>query len=244
MTQPTGTHPLLDRVRVKICGVTTANDALAAAEAGADWIGLNFHPPSPRYLTAEVASSLVESVGRRVVWAGVFVDHPVDEILNIAGRVGFTVAQLHGDERPEDALALQGAGLAVVRAFRLKDEVAVSRMLGWLERARVIGLGLEAVLVDAYVPGQAGGTGTAIDSRLLDELKVKSRPLSLPPLVLSGGLTAKNVADRVRQVRPWMVDTASGVEVSPGRKDVEKMQAFCEAAKSVVLSQEATDPVS
>lgn len=213
----------MNDVRVKVCGLTDVASALACVEAGADWIGLNFHPPSPRSvpeaLGAEIASSLPEAVAS----VGLFVNRPPAEVAGVADRVGLDLIQLHGDEPPEDLVAL--APWRIVRAFRLADLASVDRMIAYLRRAEELGRPPEAILVDAFVAGQQGGTGQEIDPSLLDDLPAH------PRLILAGGLTPENVAGRVGRVRPWMVDVASGVEAAPGLKDPARVAAFVVAAK-------------
>jgi phosphoribosylanthranilate isomerase len=211
------------RVRVKVCGLTTVADALAAASAGADWIGLNFYPPSPRFLTPERAAEIVAALPPSAEPVGVFVNRPPEEVAATAAHVGLRIVQLHGDEPAEDLLAL--AGLRLIRAFRLAAAESIIKMEAFLARAQRLGRTPDAVLIDAYMPGQPGGTGCSIAAELLDRL-----PL-LPHLILAGGLTPENVAERIAQVRPWMVDVAGGVESSPGHKDPARVAAFILAAK-------------
>lgn len=215
-------------MKVKICGLTSVDDALAAAEAGADWLGLNFHPPSPRYVEEDIAREIVRAVGMRVECVGLFVNRQPAEILAIARRVGLSIIQLHGSEPVEDLAEL--GGLGVVRAFRIADVQNLDKMRAYPQRAAESGHPLRAVLVDAFVPGQFGGTGQSIDEDLLPSL-AHILP-DLPPLILAGGLTPENVADRIARVMPWMVDVAGGVELSPGRKDPAKMAAFVRMARS------------
>lgn len=216
------------RVRVKICGVTSPSDARALAEAGADWIGINFHPPSPRFVTEERAVAIVEAVPEHVAPVGVFCNRPTDEVLAIAARVGLRVVQLHGDEGPEDVAAL-GGRFPVVRAFRIGSDADIAGLIGYVKKAGLAGRKPDAVLVDARVDGQFGGTGRVVPVGLLDFLA----PLAqvLPPMILAGGLTPENVAERISRARPWMVDVAGGVESEPGRKDLDKARRFIEAAR-------------
>ena len=212
---------------VKICGLTSVADALAAAETGADWLGLNFHPPSPRYLDEQTACSIVAALPQNIEVVGLFVDRPTREILAIAKRVGLHIVQLHGDEPIEAIRELQNAGLQVVRAFRLADNAAITLMTDWLKAVEQLGAAPMAVLVDAYHPSMRGGTGQAIPDDLLGLLPASIRGR----LILAGGLTPENVAERVRTNQPWMVDTASGVESAPGKKDTSRMASFIRAAK-------------
>jgi phosphoribosylanthranilate isomerase len=213
-------------VLVKICGLTCVEDAVACAEAGADWLGLNFHPPSPRYVEPATAAEIIAALPGHVKAVGVFVDRPPAEVAELADRLGLAAVQLHGQEPPEDLAALRR--FRVIRAFRLRTAEGWKIVDEFLTRAEALGHPLEGVLVDAYVAGMPGGTGTSIDLSLLD-----ARP-PLPRLILAGGLTPDNVAERVARVRPWMVDVASGVESTPGRKDPAAVAAFIRAVRSVM----------
>lgn len=211
-------------VRVKICGLTSVEDALACAEFGADWIGLNFHPPSPRCVAPKVAAEILAALPARVTTVGVFVDRPPAEVAETATRLGLGVVQLHGHEPLDDVAALRG--FRVIRAFRLKTAEGWGLITDFLSRAEALGHPLEGVLVDAYVPGLPGGTGAVIDDSVIE-----ARP-PLPRLILAGGLTPENVGERIARARPWMVDVASGVESSPGRKDPAAVAAFIRASRS------------
>lgn len=213
-----------DQVLVKICGLTVAGEALACARAGADWIGLNFHPASPRHVLPDVAAEIVAALPPSCTAVGLFVDRPPAEVAEMAARVGLHAVQLHGNEPPEDLLTLRH--LTIIRAFRLADRAGVGRMESYLQRTAALGRVPDAVLVDGYVAGQQGGTGQTIDLGILDHLP------RLPHLVLAGGLTPENVAPRIARVRPWMVDVASGVESSPGRKDPVLVAAFIRATRA------------
>jgi phosphoribosylanthranilate isomerase len=211
------------QVRVKVCGLTSVAEALACAKAGADWVGLNFHPASPRRVDPATAARIVAALPPGIKPVGLFVDRPPSEVAATASALGLKVIQLHGSEPPEDLPAL--AHLFVVRAFRLGDESALAALASYLDRAAALGCPPAAVLVDGYAADLPGGTGRTIATDLLDQLP------PLPRLVLAGGLTPENVAERVAQVRPWMVDVASGVESSPGRKDPALVAAFIRAAR-------------
>ncbi len=210
-------------IKVKICGVTRVDDALACAAAGADWIGLNFHSRSARRIDSVLAAEIIAALPRSTEAVGLFVDRPPSEVEQVAEQLGLRIVQLHGREPPDDLLSL--AHLQVIRAFRLGDADAVARMVLYLRRAEELGRAPDAVLVDAEVPGQMGGTGHSIAADVLSLLP------PLPRLILAGGLTPDNVAVRVARVRPWMVDVASGVESSPGRKAPERVLAFIRAAR-------------
>jgi phosphoribosylanthranilate isomerase len=209
---------------VKICGLTCVEDAVACAELGADWIGLNFHPPSPRSVDPSDAASILAALPGHVTAVGVFVDRPPAVVAELADRLGLEVVQLHGQEPPEDVAAL--GRFRVVRAFRLRPAEGWTIVADFLARAEALGRPPHGVLVDAHVPGVAGGTGMTIDLSLLDAAP------PLPRLILAGGLTAENVGDRIQRVRPWMVDVASSVESTPGRKDPTRVAAFIRAVRA------------
>jgi phosphoribosylanthranilate isomerase len=216
------------RVKVKVCGLTEVVNALACAEAGADWIGLNFHPASPRSISVGRGAEIAEALDGKANPVGLFVDRPFDEVVETIRKIGpMDTIQLHGDEPPEyllDCLNFSPT-LRVIRAFRLSDVGSVDRMLTYLDRADQLGCPPHAILVDAHVPGRPGGTGRSIPHEILDRLP------DHPHLILAGGLTPENVAERMALVRPWMVDVASGVESSPGVKDVAKVSAFVVATR-------------
>ncbi len=209
-------------VRVKVCGLTSVAEALECARAGVDWIGLNFHPHSSRRVELSVAAEIVEALPPSCEPVGLFVDRPPDEVGKICARLKLSIVQLHGNEPPEDLKKL--GHLRLIRAFRLGHSDGVNRMIAYLQRAAELGRSPDAVLIDAYVTGQPGGTGHVIAEDVLSLLP------PLPCLILAGGLTPENVAERVERVRPWMVDVASGVESSPGSKDARKVTEFISRA--------------
>jgi phosphoribosylanthranilate isomerase len=218
---PAEARGVAPRVKVKVCGLTRVADALACAGAGVDWIGLNFHAGSLRRVDRAAAAAIVAALPAGVEAVGVFVDRPPAEVAGIARELGLRIVQLHGREPPEDLLAL--ADRFIVRAYRLGDAADVARMVADLDACRALGRAPDAVLVDAYVPGQPGGTGQAIAAEVLAALPPR------PRLILAGGLTPENVAARVAQVGPWMVDVASGVESAPGCKDATRVAEFVAA---------------
>lgn len=220
-------------VRIKVCGLTDAAEALACAAAGAHWIGLNFHPASPRSVDPARAAVIRAVLPSTVEAVGVFVDRPPAEVAAIAARVGLRFVQLHGEEPAEDLVEL--GHLEVVRAFRIRDRAGLDAAAAYLARAERLGRPPHALLVDAYAPGQAGGTGRLIEDELLSLLP------SHPRLILAGGLTPENVAGRIARSAPcpWMVDVASGVESAPGRKDPARVAAFVRAVATA--SNQADD---
>jgi phosphoribosylanthranilate isomerase len=200
--------------KIKICGIKTVTDALAAMDAGADMIGFNFYPKSPRYIDVGICRNIT-SVMRRyahITMVGVFVNASVAEICATMETCNLSLAQLHGDETAEMLNALNGKAF---KAFRGIPET----MDGFAR------YDAPAFLVDASVKGAYGGTGVKADWNSAAELGKKY------PLLLAGGLTPENVADAVRQVMPWGVDVASGVESVPGEKDASKMKAFVQAVR-------------
>jgi phosphoribosylanthranilate isomerase len=212
-----------NRPGIKVCGLTEPDNALDCLRAGADWIGLNFHPGSPRCVAIDRAEAILSALPSRDVAVGLFVNRSVDEVRAACARLGLARVQLHGDEPAEDLVAL--GDLFVIRAFRLRDESAVADMSAYLEKCDRLGRAPDAVLIDAWAPGLAGGTGVSIADGLFDALP------PLPRLMLAGGLTAENVAERAARVRPWMVDAASGVESSPGVKDLDKVRGLVRALR-------------
>jgi phosphoribosylanthranilate isomerase len=205
------------QVRVKICGVTTPADALAAVEAGADAVGLNFYPPSPRFVDAATASAILRELPPFVEAVGVFVDLSLADIVRqVAALERLRTVQWIGTRRE----LVGGVPLGVIQGFAVRDQGSLAEVADYLGRCREQGSLPRAVLVDAYVAGQHGGTGRTAPWDLLAAFRPGV------PLILAGGLTPDNVAEAVRRVRPYAVDVASGVEAAPGRKDVEKMRRF------------------
>jgi len=209
-------------MKVKICGITTLAGGLAALDAGADLLGFNFYPKSPRYLLPAACADLVNGLRARgcaATLVGVFVNPAQGEVEEILRTCDLDLAQLSGDEPPELLRALGGRAF---KALRPAGEAALQDALS----AYPLRAAAPAVLIDAYRPGEYGGTGQTADWRLAAGLAARA------PLLLAGGLTPANVAEAVRQVRPWGVDVASGVESAPGIKDAARMDAFVRAAKS------------
>jgi phosphoribosylanthranilate isomerase len=212
--------------KIKICGVTNVADALAVAEAGADAIGLNFFPGSSRWVNCSVAAEIARALEAKLVKVGVFVNASVDEIKRIAGEVQLDAIQLHGDEPPEFLAQLPGQVL--IRAFRCGED-GLGPVIAYLAHCQQLGCTPAMVLMDAFRPGQYGGTGETINwMSLIDHREHRE----LPPLVLAGGLRPETVAHAISVVHPAAVDTASGVERSPGQKDPGKIHAFVQAARS------------
>ncbi len=215
-------------MKVKICGLTTLEDAVMAVEAGADLLGFNFYPQSPRYIAPEAATAICDMLRAELgpdcpMLVGVFVNTTVSEISRITNQVGLDFAQLSGDETDDMLIELRGIAFKAIRpmnqAMALEDVEYFSQHLPGDERA-------PSLLLDAYHPKLFGGTGEQASTEVA--LGVKER---IPRLMLAGGLTPENVAERVAAIRPWGVDVASGVEAgTPGVKDAAKVREFIAAA--------------
>ena len=214
--------------RVKICGITRPEDALAAAAAGADAIGLNFYSRSTRFVGQEQARRIAAVVPAGVVRVGVFVNASAEEIVQTFVGTPLDLVQLHGDEPPE--LVCRLGDRPVVRVFRV-GQGGLAAALEYLDRCHHLGTTPRLVLADAAAGQAYGGTGEVADWSALRGYPVADWH---PPLILAGGLTPENVADAIRAVRPAGVDTASGVEASPGVKDHELIRRFVEAARAAL----------
>lgn len=211
--------------RIKICGITRPEDARHAAAAGADAIGLNFYAASGRFVDASRAKEVASAVPEGICKVGVFVNEDAAVICETFDSLKLDLVQLHGDEPAETLRALLPR--PVLRAIRLPNG-NFQPVLQYLAQCRKLGLLPHALLVDAYSETHFGGTGKTLD---WTQLKQQIAALEVP-VVLAGGLRADNVAEAIELVRPAAVDTASGVESSPGRKDKQKLTAFIEAAIS------------
>jgi phosphoribosylanthranilate isomerase len=197
------------RTRIKICGITRVGDALAAAAAGTDAIGVIFYRPSPRFVDTKSAAAIVHALPPFVSAVGLFVNPTHEEVKEVLDDCPLAALQFHGEEAPEFCRRF---GLPYIKAVRVRQGFDLIKYLadfndaaGWL---------LDAFHEDAY-----GGKGTTFDWSLIPQSLAR-------PLVLSGGLNAENVADAVRRVRPWAVDVSSGVEAAKGIKDAAKIAAF------------------
>ena len=204
--------------KIKICGIKTVTDARAAMEAGADLIGFNFYPKSPRFVEVGLCRGIMSTMrnfGGHVQYVGVFVNASVAQIRATMETCGLNLAQLHGDESADMLQELGGKGF---KAFR-----GIPENLDGFARQNA-----PAFLLDASVKGMYGGSGVTADWSMATVLA------KTYPLLLAGGLNPENVADAVRQVKPWGVDVASGVEAAPGVKDAGKLKAFVKAVRSAM----------
>jgi phosphoribosylanthranilate isomerase len=219
------------RTRVKICGVTRPQDAADACRHGADAVGIVLHPASARNVSQETARAIVAALSPFVTPVGVFVDAPVQEVLDVAASLGLRTVQLNGAEAPGDVTQL--AGLAVIKAIRVTRGGLVAQLEPWRRAVRsgavpnLVGLVME--------PGgtrQPGGTGVSNDWDEVTDAQRAGAFEGLPALIAAGGLRSETVADVVRTVRPWAVDVSSGVEATLGVKAQEKIEAFVAAVRA------------
>jgi phosphoribosylanthranilate isomerase len=203
-------------VRVKICGVTCVADALRAVECGADLIGLNFYPRSPRSVTLPIAQAIRAVIPTSIPCVGVFVNAAREDITALVEQVPLDAIQFHGDETAAD---IQNWTCATIKAMRIPLDGSIPPLED---------MPSTYLLLDTYRPGRYGGTGEvfAWDTAAALPQAVRQR------LLLAGGLTPENVAAAIRTVRPWAVDVASGVESTPGHKDPDKVRAFITNAKT------------
>ncbi len=201
--------------KIKVCGITVLEDALAAIELGADALGFVFHPDSPRNVSVEEAARIIRGLPPYVATVGVFVNKPPDAVNDTADRCGLDLVQLHGDESPEYCKHIRRR---VVKAFRVRNRDSLRNLEDYA---------VSAVLLDAYVPGEYGGTGRPFNWDIAKETA------KTETVVLSGGLTPQNIAAAVAAVRPYAVDVSSSVEISGDkrRKDTAKIKAFIKNAK-------------
>ncbi len=201
-------------VRVKICGITSADDARAAVGAGVDALGFMFYEPSPRCVTPEQAAAIIAKLPTHVAKVGVFVDADEAAVRTTAAMAGLDTLQFHGSEPPEFCARFE---LRTIKAFRVKDSGSLAQLPDYET---------DAWLLDSYVQGVPGGTGERFNWDLAVEAKRLDRPI-----LLAGGLTPENVGEAVGQVTPYGLDVSSGVEAAPGRKDAAKVAAFIASAK-------------
>ncbi|QOX78334.1 phosphoribosylanthranilate isomerase [Trichlorobacter lovleyi] len=203
-------------IRVKICGITSPEDALTAVEAGADALGFVFYKESPRHIFPEEAARIIALLPPFVQAVGLFVNEAPEIVNQVSRNCRLGLVQLHGDETPDYCRKIEQR---VMKAFRIRsltclDPVADYRMSG--------------CLLDAYSPSFYGGTGKSFNWEIAREAVARSHRI-----VLAGGLTPDNVAEAIRQVRPYGVDVSSGVESAPGKKDADKVREFIRNAKEV-----------
>ncbi len=202
--------------RIKICGITNIDDALMAIDAGADALGFNFVPGTPRYLkNIQAAAKIIEQLPPFITTVGLFVNADAEVVQGTADGCHLDMLQLHGEESPQFCQSLNHR---IIKAVRIKNESSVSHLSDYH---------VSGYLLDTYVKGVLGGTGVAFDWQLAVKAKQYGR------IILAGGLDPDNVASAVEQVRPYGVDVSSRVEASPGRKDPVKVRAFIQNVKEI-----------
>jgi len=202
-------------VRVKICGITNLPDALAAVDAGADALGFMIYEQSPRAISIDSAAAITRELPPFVTKVGVFVDPAIELVKAALAKSQLNAIQLHGNETPEFCADLRAS---VIKAFRIEGPESLEPMRRYQT---------SAWLLDSFVPGKPGGTGSKFNWDLAVRAKAWGRPI-----LLAGGLTPENVASAVKQVQPYGVDVSSGVESAPGKKDRAKMRDFIAAAQA------------
>lgn len=206
-------------VRVKVCGITNLEDALVAALAGADALGFNFWPRSPRYIAPRAAADIIAQLPPLVTSVAVVVDEPPAQVARLARKSGVRAVQLHGQESPQDVAALAADGFAVLKAVRVGRDFRPQQLRSYV--------GVDAFLLDTEVKGRRGGTGKSFDWKKARAANRYGRVL------LAGGLTVENVGEAVAQARPYGVDVCSGVERRPGSKDHDLLREFIRQAKGI-----------
>ena len=204
-------------IKVKICGITCIEDAMACVEAGADALGLNFYEPSPRYLPIDKAAEITRHLPPFVARVGLFVNASEETIRATVEKTGINTLQFHGDETPE--FCARFAPLKVIKAFRMQG----SQTLRELSQYNV-----DALLLDSFEAGIPGGTGMIFNWDLARQAKDEGKPI-----ILAGGLNPENVAEAIHETWPYAVDVASGVEIEKGRKDAATVRRFMATVRQV-----------
>jgi phosphoribosylanthranilate isomerase len=199
----------MTRVKVKVCGIRSLDEARAAQDLGVDALGFNFWEHSPRYITPDSAGEMIGSLSPFVACVGVFVNEDPTRVREFHLKSGLSAVQLHGDETPDYCRAL--APIKSIKAFRIR---------AGFNPASVRAFPVAAILLDAGVSGKFGGTGESFDWRIALDVKEYAH------VILAGGLTFENVADAISRIRPAAIDVCSGIEAEPGRKDLGKMKRF------------------
>lgn len=203
------------QVKVKICGITNLEDALAAVDFGADALGFVFFEKSPRYISYQNAASIIKNLPPFITTIGVFVNERPEEIVKIIDYTGIDVVQLHGDETPE----MCNISKRIIKAIRVKSLESLEPLIHFKDK-------VSAFLLDTYTPDIFGGSGRRFNWDIAIEAKQFGR------IILAGGLTPDNIIEAIRWVKPYGVDVSSGVELEKGKKDYKKMKLFIEKAKA------------
>jgi phosphoribosylanthranilate isomerase len=209
-------------VKVKICGITSLEDALTSVDAGADALGFVFYPLSPRHIFPEQAADIIRKLPPFIQTVGLFVNESRDTVNTTADQCGLDIVQLHGDETPDFCSSIKRR---IIKAFRVKGSFSLDSVSDYR---------VAACLLDAWSPAAHGGTGQTFN------WEIASAAAAQRTVILAGGLTPDNVAEAVRRVKPYAVDVSSGVEISPGHKDAEKIRKFIIQARLPAWSTSST----
>jgi phosphoribosylanthranilate isomerase len=204
-------------VKIKVCGITNEADALAAVDLGTDALGFIFYRGSPRYVMPSVVREIVSLLPPFVTTVGVFVNEDIDKVNSIINFCRLTAVQLHGEEPPFYCEKLEAR---IIKAFRMKNAAVLQNLKNYKKVA--------AFLLDSYDEAQLGGTGGTFDLRLA----IKAKEFDTP-IIVSGGLSKSNIRKVIKRVKPYAVDVNSGVEISPGKKDYQKMAEFIKIVRSI-----------
>ena len=208
--------------KVKICGVTNLEDAMLVTNIGADFVGFNFYPLSPRKISEKLCKEIVQKLPPFITPVGIFVDEDIEVLKKTAKKCALKLIQLHGSESPEYCRQVFAeTAVPVMKVFRIENEGSVEAIRPYLDAVNYL-------LLDAYVPGEPGGTGEVFNW----DLAVKIKDLN-KPFFLAGGLTPENVSEAISKVQPFGVDVASGVERLPRRKDYDKVNKFVRRARGL-----------
>ncbi len=203
--------------RIKICGITNLEDALLAATLGADALGFIF-APSPRQINSAKAREIIKKIPPFISSVGVFVNEKPGKIKELVNECSLDYIQLHGEEPPEFCQSLFPQ--KIIKTFRIKDEKSLEQVSSYFQ--------VRAILLDTFVKGKAGGTGITFNWQLAREAKKMGKPI-----ILSGGLSPKNVREAIESAAPFAVDISSGIESHPGKKDRVKLAGFIKAVREI-----------
>jgi phosphoribosylanthranilate isomerase len=217
--------------QLKICGITSIDDARMCASLGADALGLNCYPGSSRYIPMFLAEQVAAAIPEGVAKVGLFVNERPEEANRLVKQLGLDYVQLHGDEPPDELLAYEGK--PVIRALRLGQH-NLRALIEYVDRARKLNIPVAAWLIDGWTPGQYGGAGK---SPPMDDVLTLKRHLAPERLILAGGLRPDNVAEAIERLAPDAVDVCSGVETSPRQKDRDQTRTFLMNAKAAFQTQ-------
>jgi phosphoribosylanthranilate isomerase len=207
--------------KIKICGITNPKDAVLSMELGADALGFNFYKESPRYIAPQQVREITDGIGDGILTVGVFVNKPIDEVVDIVSKTGIKAVQLHGDEQAEYVAQLASrTNGKIIKALRVTPNFRP------LDAAQ---FDADAILLDGYSEKERGGTGKSFDWQVAKQVREH-----VSELYLAGGLSPENVGTAILEVRPFAVDVCSSIESRPGVKDPEKLRSFIENCRRVI----------